>query len=164
MAAALLRARLDECGGDFLVVGSAGTSVDGRTKATSTAVEVLSRSRVDLSGHTSAPLTSELVVSADLIVVMTRLHEAVVSTLDSTARSRTFLVGEVVRLGGQVGPRGERSLVDWIRSLDGARGGHFTAGRVADELADPIGESEDSYTRCADRLDGICTSLAGLLT
>ncbi len=163
MAEVLLRARLVERGGDFPVVASAGTMVEGRNRATSTAVEVLSSSGIDLSEHMSSPLTAGLVVGADLIVVMTRLHEATICTLDPTARSRTFLVGEVVRLGGQVGPRGDRSLVDWIRSLDGARGGHFTAGRVADELADPLGEPEDSYKRCADRLDGICTRLASLV-
>ena len=55
-------------------------------------------------------------------------------------------------------------MADWVRALDGARGGHFTAGRVADEVADPWGGPDVAYQRCADRLDGICTALARLMT
>ena len=55
-------------------------------------------------------------------------------------------------------------MADWVRALDGARGGHFTAGRVADEVTDPWGGPDEAYHRCADRLDGICTALARLMT
>ena len=170
MAEAVLRARLDERGGDvsalFLEVASAGTDVhwgaDG-VEATPLAVEVLARRGIDLSEHASRSLTFELVTGANLVVAMTRLHQAAVSALDPAARARTFLAGEVVRLGGQVGPREDRPLDEWIQALDGARGGHFTAGRVADEVPDPWGEPIDEYRRCADRLDGIATALARLL-
>ena len=94
---------------------------------------------------------------------MTRRHEAEIGSADPDARSRTFLAGEVARLGGQVGPRGVRLLTDWVRALDGARGGHFTTGRVADEVADPYGAPVEAYRGCADRLDGLCTTLARLL-
>ena len=112
----------------------------------------------------TTPLSVETVDKADLLVAMTRRNESAVDLLQSVARSRTFLAGEVVRLGGQVGPRGDRSMAAWVRALDGARGGHFTAGRVADEVTDPWGGPDEAYHRCADQLDGICTALARLMT
>ncbi len=167
MAEALLRTRLAERAGENPAVASAGTAVrdHGGTPvgATPEAVEVLAERGIDLTGHAGTPLTGELLASADLVVAMTCRHEAAVGALDAVARSRTFLAGEVVRLGGQVGPRGDRTVGDWIRALGGARGGHFTTGRVADEVADPWGEPVEEYQRCADRLDGICTGLAHLL-
>ncbi len=162
MAEALLRTRMTEAGTHGLEVRSVGTAAVGGP-ATPAAVEVLADRGIDLSGHVSRPLTDGSLASADLVVAMTRRHETVIGSADPAARSRTFLAGEVARLGGQVGPRGLRLLADWVRALDGARGGHFTTGRVADEVADPYGESVETYRDCADRLDGLCTALARLL-
>ena len=166
MAEGLLRARLGERSGDVPVVMSAGTEIRDRADrgATPDAVEVLADRGIDLESHTSTPLSVETVAGADLVVAMTRRHESAVGLLEPVARSRTFLAVEVVRLGGQVGPRGDRSMAEWVRALDGARGGHFTAGRLADEVADPWGGSDEVYRRCADQLDGICSALARLLT
>ena len=38
-------------------------------------------------------------------------------------------------------------MADWVRALDGARGGHFTAGRVAAEVTDPWGGPGEAYHR-----------------
>ena len=166
MAERLLRARLVERGGDVPMVASAGTEIRYRADRgmTPAAVEVLADRGIDLESHTSTPLSVDAVVGAELVVAMTRRHESAVGLLEPMARSRTFLAVEVARLGGQVGPRGDRSMTDWVRALDGARGGHFTAGRLADEVADPWGGSDEVYRRCADQLDGICSALARLLT
>ncbi len=166
MAEGLLRARLVERGGDAPVVASAGTEIRDRADlgATPAAVEVLADRGINLESHTTTPLSVETVAGANLVVAMTRRHESAVGLLEPVARSRTFLAVEVVRLGGQVGSRGDRSMTDWVRALDGARGGHFTAGRVADEVADPWGGPDEVYRQCADQLDGICSALARLLT
>ncbi len=165
MAERLLRVRLVERGGDVPMVASAGTEIRYRADRgmTPAAVEVLADRGIDLESHTSTPLSVDAVVGAELVVAMTRRHESAVGLLEPMARSRTFLAVEVARLGGQVGPRGDRSMVDWVRALDGARGGHFTAGRVADEVVDPWGGPDEAYRRCADQLDGICSTLARLL-
>lgn len=162
MAEALLGHDLRQRGGDAFVVASAGTG-GGGSPATDKAVEVLADRGIDLADHRSRALTTESVADADLIVSMTRRHEAAVTAMVPTARSRTFLAGEVARLGAGVGPVGDGGVVAWVGAMDAARGGHFTTGRVADEVPDPYGESLESYRRCADRLDGICTTLARLL-
>jgi len=162
MADALLGHDLRQRGADTSVVASAGTEGVG-SPATDKAVEVLADRGIDLADHRSRALTADLVADADLIVTMTRRHEAAVTAMVPTARSRTFLAGEVARLGAGVGPIGEDGMAAWVTAMDGARGGHFTTGRVADEVADPYGEPLESYRRCADRLDGICSTLARLL-
>ena len=162
MAEALLGHSLRQLGPDLSVVASAGTE-GGSSPATDKAVDVLAARGIDLGGHRSRALTAELVVDAELIVAMTRRHEAAVTAMVPEARSRTFLAGEVARIGSGVGPVGEGGTAAWVRAMDGARGGHFTTGRVADEVSDPYGESLESYRRCADRLDGICATMARLL-
>ena len=162
MAEALLRHGLRERSPDACVVASVGTE-GGGSPATYQAVEVLAARGIDLAEHCSRQLTTESVADAHLIVAMTRRHEAAVTAMVPAARSRTFLAGEVARLGAGVGPVGEGGVVAWVRAMDGARGGHFTTGRVADEVPDPYGEPLESYRRCADRLDGICATLARLL-
>ena len=163
MAEGLLREILEAAGSE-LEVASAGTYGADAEPASGHAIRVLADRGIDIGAHRSRRLTCDLVDEADLVVAMTRSHEVAVATLDQTARSRTFLAGEVVRLGGQAGARGVGDLVPaWAEALHAARGGHMTTGRLADEVADPYGGSEDGYRRTADRLDGICSALARLL-
>ena len=163
MAEGLLREILGAAGSE-LEVASAGTYGANAEPASGHAIRVLADRGVDIGAHRSRPLTSDLVDGADLVVAMARSHEAAVAALDQTARSRTFLAGEVARLGGQAGARDAGDSVRaWAEELHAARGGPMTAGRLADEVADPYGGSEDGYRRTADRLEGICSALARLL-
>ena len=104
-----------------------------------------------------------MVGEADLIVAMTRVHASAVAALDQATRSRTFLVGEVVRLGGTIGAAAGTSLRDWVVRLDSARGGHMTTGRLADEIPDPYGQARTAYEDLADRLTGTCEALTRML-
>lgn len=152
--------------GEFvsLDVDSAGIDVNSPEEpASATAIEVLSERGIDLKGHRSQPVTADLLAAAELVIVMTRRHETAIATLEPTARSKTFLAGEVSRLGGIVGPKDGRSLADWVHALHSARGGHFTGGRMADEITDPWGGTSDDYRNCVDRLQGICEALASFL-
>jgi protein-tyrosine phosphatase len=164
MGEALLRHHLTAAGADR-PVASAGTHAMDGGPATGHGIEVLADRDIDLTGHRSRHLDAEVIDGADLIVAMTRRHEAAVARLDPTARGRTFLVGEVVRLGGQVGPpAADEGLRAWATRLDAARGGHMTTGRVADEVADPYGENRTAYEQTANRLEGPCSALARLLS
>ena len=99
MGEALLRHGLIAAGADH-PVASAGTHAMDGGPATGHGIEVLRDRGIDLTGHLSRHLNAEIVDGADLIVAMTRQHEAVVGRLDPMARGRTFLAGEVARLGG----------------------------------------------------------------
>ena len=162
MGQALLAHKANDAGLDLSAV-SAGTEAATGDPATDLAVDVLQQRGVDLQGHSSCSLTTEMVGSADLIVEMTRRHEATIVALDQDARPRTFLAGELIRLAGARGPVGESSVKLWVASLHEARGGHMTTGRLADEIPDPWGEPIDVYRQTADRLDGLTSALARLL-
>lgn len=162
MAEGLLAAGLGRVGSDLLVA-SAGTAGDGAAPATEHAVSVLADRGVDISTHRSRGLSAAMVGEADLIVAMTRVHASAVAALDQATRSRTFLVGEVVRLGGTIGAAAGTSLRDWVVRLDSARGGHMTTGRLADEIPDPYGQARAAYEDLADRLTGTCEALTRML-
>ena len=163
MAEGLLREILEAAGSE-LEVASAGTYGADAEPASAHAIRVLADRGVDIGTHHSQLLTSDLIDEADLLVAMTRSHETDVAALDQMARSRTFLAGEVARLGSQAGARGAGDSVRvWAEALHAARGGYMTTGRLADEVADPYGGPEDDYRRTADRLEGICSALARLL-
>jgi protein-tyrosine-phosphatase len=150
--------------GSRLVVASAGTHGMTGGPATSHSVDVLAEHGINISGHRSSLLTDYLIAEADLIVVMTRVHESAVAALDQDARGRTFLAGEVPRLGGTVGPlQPEMNLREWVALLHSARGGHMTVGRMVDEVSDPYGMDRSVYEALYDRLSGMSSALCRLL-
>jgi protein-tyrosine-phosphatase len=89
MAEYLLRDRL---GPDSAwTVESAGTAAADGLPATPEAVRVLAEAQIDLSPHRSRRLTADLVEQADIVVVMTRMHQAEVLMRFPGARDKTFL-------------------------------------------------------------------------
>lgn len=132
--------------------------------ATAHAVEVLARRGVDLSEHESRRIATPHVIDADLILGMTRDHVHGVLIHDREAIDRTFVIGELVRLGDRVGPRQpDQSVRDWCRTVAELRPPKRPPGMGADEIPDPVGEGEDVYLATADRLDGLCVRIAELL-
>lgn len=163
MAEGLLAGDLADAGSG-LPVASAGTHGMAGAPATRNAVAVLGERGIDISHHRSRLLTSGMVAEADLIVAMTRVHESMVAALDQAGRSRTFLAGEVARLGGTVGPiPPDTTLSEWVALLHAARGGHMTTGRLADEVPDPYGLDRSIYENLADRLGGVSAAMRRLL-
>ncbi|MAG03162.1 MAG: hypothetical protein CL406_00880 [Acidimicrobiaceae bacterium] len=163
MAEGLLAHDLFQAGSD-LVVASAGTHAMTGGPATSHSVDVLAEQGIDISGHRSSLLTDYLLAESDLVVAMTRVHESSVAALDQDARARTFLAGEVPRLGGTVGPlQPGMDLREWVALLHAARGGHMTAGRTPDEVGDPYGMDRSIYEALHIRLSGMSSAMSRLL-
>jgi protein-tyrosine phosphatase len=109
-------------------------------------------------------LTRELVEDADLVLGMTRDHVSIANARSPGARRRTFLVGELARLGADIGPRGESEpVVTWAGRAAEARPTSRPLGRAMDEIADPVGEPIDVYRRTAAELDARLTEIAALL-
>ncbi len=162
MAMALLGHHLAERGVEARV-HSAGTLGWGGP-ATANSVAVMAERGLDLSGHESRRIDAGLVVGADLVLGMTRDHVTGVLIHDPTAVDRTFVIGEVVRLGTQVGARRVgQAARHWTDAVAAGRPGGRRSGRVGDEIADPVGEPLDVYRRTADRLDELTSVLAALL-
>jgi protein-tyrosine phosphatase len=162
MAEALLRAHL-AAHGVAANVHSAGTMAWSAAPP-SEAVVVMEERGVDLSTHRSRQLDIALVEAADLVLGMTRQHVGRVEALVPDASHRTFLVGELVRLGRQVGARSaEESVGDWLLRIAAVRPDGRIRGRGVDEVTDPLGEPLSTYQATAARLDAELRELAGLL-
>lgn len=162
MAEALLRSHLDAHGVDANV-HSAGTMAWSAAPPPE-AIAAMRERGIDLSDHRSCQLDAALVEGADLVLGMTRQHVGRVEALEPEASARTFLVGELVRLGRQVGPRSPGEDVRaYLLRVDAARPHRRIRGRGVDEVTDPLGEPLATYRDTATRLDAELWELARLL-
>lgn len=162
MAMGLLAHHLAARGMDARV-HSAGTLGWGGP-ATAHAVEVLAARGIDLSDHESRRLSGDIVGDADLVLGMTRDHIGGVVLHDRSAADRSFVMGEVVRLGRRIGPRtADQTLRDWTAAVAGLRTPNRPPGIGSDEIDDPVGMGFDVYQATADRLDRLCAELAALV-
>ena len=144
-------------------VHSAGTLGWGGP-ATNHAVETLAGRGLDLSGHESRRIKGEDVAEADLIIGVTRDHVHGIVIHDQAALERTFVMGEIVRLGNKVGPRKPgQSVREWCATVAALRPPNRPAGIAADDIADPVGEGLEVYAATADKLDRLCAATAALL-
>lgn len=157
MAEALVAARLRRSE-IAMAVSSAGTLGWRDRPATDKALQVLDELSAPLVGHTSTKLDATQVAGADLIVVMTRVHGWAVTAHDPEAVRRTFLPDELHRLGGAAPRQPDESLRAWAeRVVEGRTGDQL--GHARDEIADPAGESMDTYRQVAVRLDRFAARL-----
>ncbi len=116
MAEALMKKSLHERGRADVDVSSAGVMMMGGLGATAETMEVLQREGMDVSAHKSRRITREMLMKADMIVVMTGAHEAQVLSLVPQVKNRLFLLKEFAKIK-------ENNL----------------------DLADPIGRDVDCY-------------------
>ncbi|MGW1988784.1 arsenate reductase/protein-tyrosine-phosphatase family protein [Embleya sp. NPDC001921] len=144
-------------------VSSAGTIDWNARPMADNSVLVLVEYGIDPGAHRSRKLTVDLLRTADVVIGMTREHQWAVEALAADALPRTFLLGELVRLGEKFGPRGELPLADWVARVDDLRPANRMA-RPADELDDPMGEPIESFRVMGTRADDLTARLAGLLT
>jgi protein-tyrosine phosphatase len=162
MAAAMLRQRLAEHGLEARVT-SAGTR-PWNAGATNDAITVMHEYGLDISAHENCPVTAELVEQADLVLGMTRQHVHYVTARWPEAADRTFLVGELARLGGQIGPRHEAEpAARWAVRASAARPPRRPLGRAVDEIDDPVGLPIAVHQQTADILDKRLKEIAALV-
>ena len=164
MAEAFLKDYFIKASSEIEVI-SAGINVKKDFGATDKAIKAMENFNIDMSNHTTRLLDHNVVENAELIIAMTRPHELSISKIQQQARNRTFLAGEIVRLGSLVSrPEVLPSFKLWVEELHSARAGHMTSGRAGDEVLDPFDKPLEEYEKVAMRLNGICEVLCNLLT
>jgi len=160
MAQALLAARLAERG---VPVGSAGLLGGGQPPPPEV-IAVMAARGIAVDGHRSRLVTADDLVAADLILGLARGHLRHAAVLRPEAWPRAFTLRELVRRGGQAGPRAPgEPLPDWLaRAADGRDRIDLLGASAADDVADPAGGPLAGYQATAELLDQLTADLAGL--
>lgn len=136
---------------------SAGSHAVEGNPAASRSVAAASARGANLERHHARELTRRRVSAADLILCMAAEHRPYVLAFDRSAARRTFLLASFTRAASQWA---------WLASSPAKLVG-MAAEHVRelpdDEIADPLGHPMDAYSSCAERLDGLVTSLVSAL-
>jgi protein-tyrosine phosphatase len=155
LAAAALASRLGPEASRVLV-HSAGTWGHEGSPMEPFALDTLSRLGVDAQASAAfraRELTSEMVESADLVLVASREHRAAVVTMVPRSVTRTFTLREFGRLAAGVDAGAlpddvvQRGLA-LVTAVAGRRG-LVAAGPEGDDLADPYGAPARAFEHCA---------------
>jgi protein-tyrosine phosphatase len=157
MAEALLRDKLERAGVPATVT-SAGTWRAGELAAAGSVSAMASR-RLDLSPHRSTLLELDAVRRADLVLAMAREHVREVVVLDPASLAKTFTLKELVRRAEALGPS-ELPFDRWLVHVGQGRQARQMLGASRDDdVADPIGQTDDVFVRTADELDRLLDRL-----
>ena len=163
MAEALFRRCLEERGVPATVT-SAGL-MDGGRPATDDAIATMAADGLDIAGHLSRQITRPMITEADLVVAMTRQQVVEATVMAPDAWPRIFGLRELVGRAEAVGPRpADQPFAAWLAQVgEGRTRSSLLAASLADDVADPIGQSRAVYERTRKLLDDQLTRLAGLL-
>jgi protein-tyrosine phosphatase len=167
MAAALFAEHIENLS-DPVAVSSAGiragAGMAGRG-VPDEVLQVMAPYGIDLRLHRSQVLTQPMVEQADLIVGMGRRHVQEAVLIDPPSWPKTFMLKELVRRGGELGPRRpDQGIRSWIDAAHGDRTRESLARRSeADDVVDPYGRSLDRYRSTAAELADLTTALAVLV-
>lgn len=162
MAQALLAREL-AARGEPAAVRSAGTLSSGAPPPAEV-VAVMASCGLDVRGHRSHLVSGDDLARADLIVAMAREHLRHAAVTDPAAWPRAFTLRELVRRGGETGPRrpGE-TLAGWLDRAHAGRSRMALLGDSQDDdIADPMGGAAGEYAQTAAELQALTGRLAEL--
>jgi protein-tyrosine phosphatase len=161
MVERLLRRATSDAGVEASV-HSAGFA-DGGRPAMPEAVQVLRRLHIDATDHISRRVDVEMTHTADLVLTAERLHVMRLVEDDSRLFKKVFTLPEFAALAELAGPRGARPMAEWLDLVGlGRTHATFLAAQTP-EISDPTGMTPAAFAATADRIDGWCRTIAGLL-
>jgi len=102
MAAGYFRSLVEKNGLEDVDTLSAGTFAGDGESASQHSIRSMGKLGIDISNHRSAPLTKELVESADIIVAMTSSHKTAVGSLSPVFLAKTRLLSEISNGDGDI--------------------------------------------------------------
>lgn len=145
-------------------IQSAGTAADGQ-QPIERAVRLLAARGIAVDDHLSRPIVADDVSAADLILTAEQQHVVAIAGQWPDAFARTFTLPELVERARSVGPRGDRSLAEWLGEIGIGR---LTALDYLDatdipEVADPTGKSRAVWDRSFSEIDALTKELAKVL-
>lgn len=159
MTQAMLTLRL----GTTAQVRSAGLRQRGLPPPSET-VTAMAGYGLDVARHRSRTVTADELRSADLVLAMAREHVRHAVVTEPSVWPRTFTLKELVRRGGQIGPRNPgEPLAGWLARVHAGREhGALLGGSPEDDVADPVGGPPQAHVLTAALLERLLAELAGL--
>ena len=138
-------------------VSSAGShALEGNPPASRSLLAASARG-ASLERHFARELTRRRVRAADLVLCMAAEHRPFVLSYDRAAAGRTFLLASFARVVDQWG---------WLATspaeLVALAAGHARE-QDGDDVVDPLGRPAEVYAACAERLDGLVTTVIAAL-
>jgi protein-tyrosine phosphatase len=165
MAEGFLRSVMERRFGDRApTVDSAGTQGWEGSGAQPESVVAAGEREVDIASHVARRLTPAMIGGADLVLTMAAEHRDEVVRTVPAAASRTFTLKELVRLAEALpGAHASASVADRVAEADALRRSGFDGNPRDEDVADPLGQGQDTYRAIAWELDGLIHRLdAGL--
>jgi protein-tyrosine phosphatase len=156
-AEALARREMQRHAGAPLRFISAGTHAMEGNPAASRSVAAAAERGAAMERHHARELTKRRVRAAHLILCMAAEHRPYVLALDRSAARRTFLIASFARAVSQWS-----WLADSPAELVTMAAEHLRE-LPGDEVEDPLGHPQEAYAACAERLDGLVTTVVAAL-
>jgi protein-tyrosine phosphatase len=156
-AEALARRELARHPGVPIQVSSAGSHALEGNPAASRSMLAASRRGASLERHFARELTRRRVRGADLVLCMAAEHRPFVLSYDRSAADRTFLLATFARVAGEW---------DWLATSPAglvALAAEHAREQDGDDIDDPLGQPAEAYAACAERLDGLVSTVIAAL-
>ena len=157
MAEGFLRSALERrFGAEAPTVDSAGTQGWEGSPAQGESIVAAREREVDIEGHVARRVTRAHIDRADLVLTMAGEHrDDVVRSVPASA-GRTFTLKELVRLLQALPPSepaAAGTLAVRVAEADALRRGGFPGNPRDEDIADPLGQPQDTYRAVAWELD-----------
>ena len=156
-AEALARRELARHPGVPIQVSSAGSHALEGNPAASRSMLAASARGASLERHVARELTRRRVRGADLVLCMAAEHRPFVLSHDRSAADRTFLLATFARVAGEW---------DWLATSPAglvALAAEHAREQDGDDIDDPLGQPTEAYAACAERLDGLVSTVIAAL-
>ena len=121
-------------------------------------IDLMRERGIDVSGHRSQTVSSELLGQASLVIGMERRHIEEIVAIAPEAFVRSFTLPELVRrIEGLPPSEGEpRSIAESVARIATTRTNRdLLRITVADEILDPIGRSGRTFDQVANRIEDL---------
>jgi low molecular weight protein-tyrosine phosphatase len=157
MAEGFLRSAFEHrLGAAAPTVDSAGTLGWEGSPAQAESIVAAREREVDIESHVARRVTPALIERADLVLTMAGEHRDEVVGAVPEATGRAFTLKELVRLVQALPPpaaTSSDSLAARVAEADSLRRGGFPGNPRDEDIADPLGQPQDTYRAVAWELD-----------